>query len=491
VIGETVGSYRIVRVLGYGGMGRVYLAEHTLIGKHAAVKVLHPQLCANREVVNRFFNEARSSSLIKHPGVVDIYDFGRLPDGRAYIVMEFLEGESLQARLHREGFLRLELLVDIARQVAAALAAAHQRGIVHRDLKPDNIFLITDSETRSGIRIKILDFGIAKLTDDTNPGLSTTTRTDAIIGTPTYMSPEQCRGAGHVDHRTDIYSLGCVVFEMVTGRPPFTGQGPGEVIAAHLLDDAPSLEGVLPTQLSEAVARMLAKNVSDRFPSMADVAATLAEVTVPVPPPTSSSAPTTRMAAVKPWPPPEGEIGVRRRPTTLDAASGEVQDAIAPPKAGSRSRLLPVGVFAVLLLGATGLVVAKRTRSHAAAEPTMAALTSETPLALPAPVAPPVERAPAKRVTIALSSQPSGADVYRAADGARLGRTPWRERYAASSGEAVFVLRLKGHRQAIVAIGLERDAAREVALDKLPRPPARPRADKKPTENGVVNPYDD
>jgi serine/threonine-protein kinase len=234
VIGSTVGSYVIRRVLGEGGMGRVYLAEHQLIGKRAAIKVLLPQYSSQAEIVNRFFNEARASSMLKHPGVIDVYDFGRLPDGSAYLMMEFLEGQSLAARL-RAGSLALELALDIARQVALALGAAHAHGIVHRDLKPDNVFLVPDTELRAGVRTKVLDFGIAKLTDDQGGGGAGATRTGAIIGTPTYMSPEQCRGAGKVDHRSDVYSLGCMLFEMLSGRPPFVAEGPGEVIAAHLL----------------------------------------------------------------------------------------------------------------------------------------------------------------------------------------------------------------------------------------------------------------
>jgi hypothetical protein len=297
MIGETVGSYRIVRVLGEGGMGRVYVAEHPLIGKQAAVKILLPQYSANPDIINRFFNEARASSLLKHHSVVDIYDFGRLANGSAFIVMELLEGETLQARIQRERRIDIHILVDIARQVAGALGLAHGRGIVHRDLKPDNIFLVADRDTRSGLRAKILDFGIAKLIGDHPQGSNGGTRTGAIFGTPAYMSPEQCRGAKQVDHRSDIYSLGCVLLEMARGNPPYSGEGPGDLIAAHMSQEIPSLNDV-PEPVKGCVARMLAKQPEQRFQSMNEVEIALSlpddaavrAQNVPLPAPTRSSA---------------------------------------------------------------------------------------------------------------------------------------------------------------------------------------------------------
>jgi len=232
VIGETVGSYRIVSKLSIGGMGTVYRAEHKLIGKLAAVKVLHPELSTNREIVNRFFNEAKATTTIKHPGIVEVFDFGYMDSGHAYLVMEFLEGAPLARRLKQRGTLGEGEAAMILRSVCNALAAAHAKGIIHRDLKPDNIFLVPDPESPTGERPKVLDFGIAKLTE---PGLAgEATKTGAVMGTPTYMSPEQCRGTGNVDHRADIYSLGCIFYELVSGRPPFISLGAGELLGAHL-----------------------------------------------------------------------------------------------------------------------------------------------------------------------------------------------------------------------------------------------------------------
>jgi eukaryotic-like serine/threonine-protein kinase len=277
MIGETLGNYRVVSRLGMGGMGAVYLGEHVLIGRKAAIKILLPEFSRKQEIVDRFFNEAKAGTAIGHPGIVQIFDFGYTDDGSAYLVMELLLGEPLNERLDRLGKLSEDDAVRIARQCASALAAAHTAGIVHRDLKPANIFLATDPEMEAGERVKILDFGIAKLTDSGAAG-ELRTRTGSMLGTPAYMSPEQCRGAGLVDHRSDIYSLGCVVFRMVCGRPLFLADGVGEIIACHLREPAPSPRSFAPAisaALEAVVQRTLAKSPDARFSSMVELAAVL------------------------------------------------------------------------------------------------------------------------------------------------------------------------------------------------------------------------
>ena len=277
MIGETLGNYRILSRLGIGGMGAVYLGEHTLIGRKAAIKVLLPEFSHKQEIVERFFNEARAGTAIGHPGIVQIFDFGYHDDDSAYLVMELLVGEALNERLDRLGRLGEDDALRIARQCASALAAAHTAGIIHRDLKPANIFLTTDPEMEAGERAKILDFGIAKLTDSGAAG-DLRTRTGSMLGTPAYMSPEQCRGAGLVDHRADIYSLGCVIFRMVCGRPPFVADGVGELIANHLREPPPPLRSFAPaiTPGFEAVVqRTLAKQAEARFSSMEELASVL------------------------------------------------------------------------------------------------------------------------------------------------------------------------------------------------------------------------
>lgn len=265
MLGRSLGNYGVVSKIGEGGMGVVYLAKHVTLGRKAAVKVLRPALSENQDIVSRFFNEARAVTAIRNPGIVEVYDFGFLEDRTAYIIMEYLEGESLAARLRR-GRPPIAVTLTIVRAIARALHAAHEQGVIHRDLKPDNVFLVPDSELSSGERVKLLDFGIAKLVHGVGNASHTTTGT--VMGTPTYMSPEQCRGAGSVDHRADLYSLGCVAYEMLCGQPPFVAEGPGDVIARHLYFEPQSLRSrrsEIPAELEEIVLRLLKKEPRARY----------------------------------------------------------------------------------------------------------------------------------------------------------------------------------------------------------------------------------
>jgi serine/threonine protein kinase len=263
--GRLIGQYRVTGVLGEGGMGIVYAAQHTLLDRPAAIKVLLPGFSKKEEIVTRFFNEARAATAIRNPGIVEIYDFGWTQEGAAFIVMERLEGETLRARCKR-GPLRWSTALALARQVAGALGAAHAKGIVHRDLKPDNIFLVPDMEVPGGERIKLLDFGIAKLAGSSSGSGQHKTRTGAVMGTPTYMAPEQCRGVA-VDARTDLYALGCILFELCTGRPPFVGEGEGDVLIDHVKTPPPALTSVVsgvPKEVESIAQRLLAKAPADR-----------------------------------------------------------------------------------------------------------------------------------------------------------------------------------------------------------------------------------
>jgi eukaryotic-like serine/threonine-protein kinase len=275
VIGHTVGKYRLIDQIGEGGMGTVFRAEHTVLGSPAAVKLLLPRFTQDTAVVERFFQEAKAASAIRHPGVVEVFDYGRLASGQAYIAMELLRGEDLRGFLARHGRLGPELAAHIARQMLDALNATHAVGVIHRDLKPDNVFLVRDVASPGAVRVKILDFGIAKLVGGRRDRPSAPrfqTKGDLILGTPAYMAPEQCKGGHELDARVDVYALGCILFQMLTGRPPFVAGGDGEVMAMHIYEPPPRLSNLvhgLPVELDALLARLLIKDPADRIPSAA------------------------------------------------------------------------------------------------------------------------------------------------------------------------------------------------------------------------------
>jgi len=413
--GTVIGQYRVLQKLGEGGMGAVYVGEHSLIGRKAAIKVLLPTLSAHQDVVQRFFNEARAATAISDPGIVQIFDFGYHTDGSAYIVMEYLEGETLDARLRRFGRLPAYDAVRILRQVASSLASAHSRGIIHRDLKPENIFLVKDNEVAGGERAKILDFGIAKLTGDQHSKVKTNTA--AIMGTPWFMSPEQCRGAGTIDHRSDVYALGCVLFHLVTGSPPFDAEGAGEIIAAHLMSPPPppsSRVPGIPEAIDRVVLRCLEKSPDARYGSMQELAQVLNQLAAQLTHPAVGQA-TVAISSHHPvpyvTPPPIGTYGTQppagyatappgaaygtqpggvppASPTTLSHAASQIGlTATTPP----RKRGLGIAIAAVAIAAAAGIGVVLATRGK-----TGGADTTTTPSKQPEPQPPTPTPAPPK-----------------------------------------------------------------------------------------------
>lgn len=260
---DTVGRYRLKRELGRGGMGVVYLGEHVLLQKEVAIKVLHASATLNPMLTAQFVVEARAACRARHPGIVDVTDFGTLSDGRAFIAMEVVVGPTLATVIDTDGPLRPERVLVLAARIADALRAASARGVVHRDLTPSNIFVC------EGDQPKIGDFGVAKLidadaSDDPNDG-------GPVVGTAGYMSPEQGLGEA-VDARSDIYSLGCVMYRMVTGALPFTANSLYAILAKHLNEPPPPMSsphGPVPEALSRIILRALAKSPSDRYQSAA------------------------------------------------------------------------------------------------------------------------------------------------------------------------------------------------------------------------------
>ena len=275
LVGTTLlGRYSITRKIGQGGMGAVYEATHTLIGKRVAVKVLLDKYARKEQVVARLEQEARLASSIGHEHIIDITDFGLTEDGRTFVVMEFLEGESLAELLNREGPLPEARIVDIAWQIASALGAAHAKGIVHRDVKPDNVFLLRRKDKDF---VKVVDFGISKSMRSSDVGEEDSprlTQTGMVLGTPLYMSPEQARGDEELDARIDVYALGVIMYELATGRVPFTGTNYLAIISQVLNDEAPRPRASRPElsdEFENVILKALAKDRADRYQSTAEI----------------------------------------------------------------------------------------------------------------------------------------------------------------------------------------------------------------------------
>ncbi|MDT5269431.1 MAG: eukaryotic-like serine/threonine-protein kinase [Acidobacteriota bacterium] len=287
LIGQVLaGKYRIEDKIDEGGMGCVYRATHVLMEKVIAVKVLHPALAADDKIVARFTREAKAASRISHPHAINVTDFGESENGVVYLVMEYLRGRTLKDIVRSGGPMTLARTTEIVRQVAGALDAAHAEGVVHRDLKSDNIML---DEATGGDWAKVLDFGIAKIQQterdihETDPGL---TAPNLIIGTPQYMSPEQCSQASDIDARSDIYSFGVIIYEMLVGHVPFTGDSPTAIMMKHIQDAPPSIldeRPDLPAEVGRVVARSLAKRPEDRFQTAGELSLALTEAAAAAP----------------------------------------------------------------------------------------------------------------------------------------------------------------------------------------------------------------
>jgi serine/threonine-protein kinase len=444
-IGQRIGNYRVRRKLGQGGMGAVYEVVQEEIGRQAAIKILHPEYAKDGQSIQRFFNEARAVNIIHHPGLVGIFESGRLEDGGAYIIMEYLDGQLLAQRLEKTGALPQSDALHIGRQIASALSAAHAKGIVHRDLKPDNIMLVPDPEVPEGERIKIFDFGIAKLRlNSLSPGAGPSplrTQTGLIMGTPTHMAPEQCRGTSGVDGKADVYSLGVILFQMIAGHPPFLAASASDLMSMHLRDKPPRLRKLVPSasgELGDLVHVMLSKDPESR-PEMEAVVARLSALGAR--PSRRTSTERSASSASVERPKLRGIAATLQR--TLQQAVGQTLG-----RASNRSFLMAIA-GAALLVVLSGAVLFQEN------------LASLGRSLEPGPTRP--------EVNWFVDSEPEGAAVVRADTGEVLGTTPWSHVEAEHGGILRVYLQRTGYRDTTVILNYNEPTHQKVPLEPVAR----------------------
>ena len=409
--------YRVVRLIGEGGMGQVYEAQHVNINKRFALKLLRPEIVSNAEAVARFRQEAWSASSIGHENIIEIEDFATLPSGAVYLAMEFLEGVALSERMRQDTPLSFAESLDVMLQVASGLAAAHDKSIVHRDMKPENVFL---GQKYGRPLVKILDFGIAKVSGA--EGNKSLTRTGTIFGTPHYMSPEQALGKT-LDHRADIYSVGVIMYELFTGKVPFEAESFMGILTKHITTQPmPPRQAAPDKQIPEAIEavilRALAKEAEDRYQSMAELAGDLGAIAAEQAPEVLQPRPSSQAVAQisKPLSVMMPSRNVTPRPTPMPRPpSGALPlgDDAAPKK---KSALPYFVVAGVLVAAAAGAVVwVTRAPAPPQPQPPVAVVTPPPQKAPDPPPAPVMEE-------VIVDSVPPGAKIF--VDGAPLGDTP-------------------------------------------------------------------
>ena len=349
-------KYRLDEKIGFGGMGDVYRASRLLIGDQVAIKILHVAHVSDPQAGERFRREAQAAARLRHPNAVSIYDFGATDDGLVYLVMELVEGQNLRQIIRQQGPLAPATVSEITNQVCAALQVAHQQGIVHRDLKPDNIMV---NVTISELRVKVLDFGIAKLRDLATSNLTVTGK---VMGTPHYMSPEQCLGE-EIDSRSDLYSLGVVMYQMLTGSLPFNSSSSTAVVMQHVTKEPPSLRSVnlsLSPAVEAVVLHALAKRREDR-PQSADALAREMATAVNAIAPQPVVAPVSKVEPLHPQP--------QQMPTTvmhtpvsgsmghLSLGQDRVTSPVQPAANSNRSRVIAIACVVTFILLVSSIVV--------------------------------------------------------------------------------------------------------------------------------------
>ncbi|MEZ0310709.1 MAG: serine/threonine protein kinase [Myxococcota bacterium] len=485
-IGRVLGSYRLLQLLGEGGMGQVYLGEHTRLGRKVALKLLRPEYARHTKAVQRFFGEARAVNQISHDNIVEITDFiendvdAEGKPAEKYYIMELLRGRSLGDLQKTEGILPLQRTMPIMMQVCSALASVHEAGIVHRDLKPDNIFLIEKAGKTDFV--KLLDFGVAKFTDLSASQQMGRTGVGALVGTPEYMSPEQMSGKT-VDHRSDIYALGIIFYEVVTGRQPFTAKSLGEMAIKHLtvtppkpskLKDLPHMPS---RDLEQLIMQCLQKDPLKRPQNV-------------------------------------GEITERLTPIAAEIA-GAVAGIESPVRRARNTRYAIAAGLSLCIVAGVGVMMLRSSHGQAQNEGmTPSAELAVAPAQLPVGdlVVPPTEVSPQDaalalealpkqpaaipKVQIHLDSTPSGAEVYRDGVEAPLGVTPFILSAERSDVAQVLEFRRSGYRSSRETVAFSSDHHVSTTLAKLDSgKPRRKTEDGKterdPSSRGTIDPFAD
>ncbi len=440
--------YRVIRRLGEGGMGAVYLAEHVVIQKKMALKVLAPELARRPDLVARFLQEARSASRIGHENVIDISDFGQAGDGYVYIAMEFLDGQDLGNLVRSDGALPWPRARNIIMQICRALRAAHDKGIVHRDMKPENIFLI-HREGQPDF-VKILDFGIAKVMGAGDENAPRLTRTGMIFGTPEYMAPEQAEGKD-ADHRVDVYAVGCIIYHLITGQTPFVAESFMAMLTKHMMEDPvpPSVRRpdlAITPEMDALVLKALEKERDSRYQSMAEFLEAVTtclgpegDVAESRPGATRALGGANRSASIhapRATAPKDRATAARRAPAATSIF--DERPEARPPAGGGKQKVAIIALGVALGFGAAlWLLLGRDTSAPVAAPVPLPAAETRPVVAAPIPTPPEVHKAeppaaPVPAVPAAAPEPPVPVDPTpsSAADNKQTRRGP-REKHAA------------------------------------------------------------